>query len=151
MKLTIFNKETGFAGVEFAIILPVLLIIAFGIIDFGRLLFQYQTLTKTSRDGARYLAAVTRPPAYAGDAAYSNFVAQATNLTVCGSPVCGQALLPGLTASNVTVDYPSSGIAAVNQVRLTVSGYSTSFLTGVFSSTTKDLGTVSVTMRQVQQ
>ena len=44
--------------VEFALVLPVLLLVLFGIIEFGRLLFIYVTTTSASREAARYGTAV---------------------------------------------------------------------------------------------
>lgn len=40
--------------VEFALILPLLLLLIFGLIDTGRLLFQYSMVTNAAREGARY-------------------------------------------------------------------------------------------------
>jgi len=45
--------QKGVAAVEFAIILPVLMIIIFGIIEFGLLLYDKQVITNASREGAR--------------------------------------------------------------------------------------------------
>lgn len=43
--------------VEFALVLPVLLLIMFGIIEFGRLLLYYAVVTTSAREAARYGAA----------------------------------------------------------------------------------------------
>jgi len=43
----------GQALVEFALILPVLLLLIFGTIDAGRLVFTYNTVSNAARDGAR--------------------------------------------------------------------------------------------------
>lgn len=45
--------EQGNVAIEFALILPVLLLIVGGIIDFGRAYWFRQTLTWASREGAR--------------------------------------------------------------------------------------------------
>ncbi len=45
--------QKGVAAVEFAIILPVLMLIIFGIIEFGLLLYDKQVITNASREGAR--------------------------------------------------------------------------------------------------
>ncbi|WP_419661471.1 putative TadE family protein [Desulfosarcina variabilis str. Montpellier] len=47
------KKEDGGALVEFAILLPILLLILGGIIDFGALYYNKQVLTNASREGAR--------------------------------------------------------------------------------------------------
>jgi Flp pilus assembly protein TadG len=47
------RRETGGAAVEFAIILPLLILILFGTVEFGLLLYNKQVLTNASREGAR--------------------------------------------------------------------------------------------------
>ena len=47
------GDKTGVSAVEFAIILPLLLVIIFGIIEFGLVLFNKQVITNASREGAR--------------------------------------------------------------------------------------------------
>jgi Flp pilus assembly protein TadG len=50
--------QKGAAAVEFAIILPLLMTLVFGIIDIGALLYNKQVITNASREGAR--AAIAR-------------------------------------------------------------------------------------------
>jgi Flp pilus assembly protein TadG len=49
----IIFSEGGASAVEFAIVLPLLLLIVFGTIEFGILLFNKQVITNASREGAR--------------------------------------------------------------------------------------------------
>ena len=148
-----YRTQAGLAAIEFALILPVLLILGFSVFDFGRVLFQYDTLTKSTRDATRYLAAVVRPPAaaFATDADYTTAVNNARNLALCGTiAACGSStLVSGLTASNITINYPAS-VGNITYVRVLVSNYSTSYVTNVLG-VSKNLGTLSVTMRQIQQ
>ena len=53
-------SDRGAVAVEFALLLPILLLLAFGIIDFGRALNAQITLTQAAREGAR-LAALNQP------------------------------------------------------------------------------------------
>ena len=46
-------RDRGAAAVEFALLLPLLLLLVFGIIDFGRALNAQITLTQAAREGAR--------------------------------------------------------------------------------------------------
>jgi Flp pilus assembly protein TadG len=46
--------DNGATAVEFAIILPLLLVLIFGLIDFGRMGFVQISVTAASREGARY-------------------------------------------------------------------------------------------------
>ena len=52
--------DGGAAAVEFALMLPLLLLLLFGIIDFGRALNAQITITQAAREGAR-LAALNLP------------------------------------------------------------------------------------------
>jgi Flp pilus assembly protein TadG len=47
------GDKTGASAVEFAIVLPLLLVIICGIIEFGLVLFNKQVITNASREGAR--------------------------------------------------------------------------------------------------
>lgn len=55
--LKILSREKGTSAVEFAIILPILVMLVFGIIQFGLVFNNYIALTHAAREGAR-LAAV---------------------------------------------------------------------------------------------
>jgi len=48
------SGERGAIAVEFAIILPVLLLLVFGIVDFGHAWFMKHVLQTSCREGARY-------------------------------------------------------------------------------------------------
>ncbi len=50
------SREDGVAAVEFAIILPVLALILFGVLEFGRVWSQYQLFQGAAREGARCAA-----------------------------------------------------------------------------------------------
>src|SRR5215469_16732561 len=100
--------DRGAAVVEFALLLPALLLLLFGIIDFGRALNAQITLTQAAREGAR-LAALNQP----------NVVSRT------------QAAAVGLSPVSVTV--PSTCPAGAGQgVNATVvASYSFSFVTPV--------------------
>ena len=48
-----WRSQKGATAVEFAIILPILILLIFGIIEFGFLLFDKAIITNASREGAR--------------------------------------------------------------------------------------------------
>jgi hypothetical protein len=48
-----WTSDTGAELVEFAIVLPLLLLVLFGIVDFGMLFQRYQVVTNAAREGAR--------------------------------------------------------------------------------------------------
>jgi len=48
------ERERGQSLVEFAIILPVFLLILFAILDFGRAVYAYHVVANAAREGARF-------------------------------------------------------------------------------------------------
>jgi len=48
--------EDGAAAVEFALVLPILALLVFAIIDFGRIFFEQSTLSGAAREGVRLVA-----------------------------------------------------------------------------------------------
>jgi Flp pilus assembly protein TadG len=59
------RSEHGAVAVEFAILLPLLVVILFGIISVGIALFRVVNYTSAAREGARYAAVHCRPEATA--------------------------------------------------------------------------------------
>lgn len=95
------QKQKGVALVEFALILPFLLLLSVIAIDFGRAIWEYNTLTKSVRDAARYLSIQTP-----GDA---TAITRARNLMVYGNRSgTGTPLAMGLSLANVPP--PTSGV-----------------------------------------
>jgi Flp pilus assembly protein TadG len=47
-------SQSGQELVEFAIVLPILLLVAFGVLDLGRIFHSAITITNAAREGARY-------------------------------------------------------------------------------------------------
>lgn len=54
--LKIISDKSGQSMVEFALVLPILILLLMGIMDFGRLFAGYVELQNAARDGARYAA-----------------------------------------------------------------------------------------------
>ncbi len=52
-KMLNIRGQRGAAAIEFAIVLPVLVLLLFGTIEFGLLLYNQQVITNASREGAR--------------------------------------------------------------------------------------------------
>lgn len=141
--------------VEFAISIFVLVSIAFGITEFGRAIYQYNTLAKGVRDAARFLSTRDATDAAAKD--------QAKCLAVHGNPTCaGSPLVPGLTVAMVNVcdalacaaDHAAQGTNPVMHL-VTVSiggGGATPYtFSSVASFVVPDIpfGPIAVTMKQV--
>jgi hypothetical protein len=60
-KITKLRFEKAQTFVEFALVFPIVLLLTYGIIEFGRMVFIYASVTGAAREGARYGAA------YGGD------------------------------------------------------------------------------------
>src|SRR3954469_14916832 len=75
------SGDRGAVAVEFALVLPVLLLVIFGIIDFGRMLYAKITLAEAAHEGARAAALV-------GQSAGASQVAKSvTGLDTSAGPV----------------------------------------------------------------
>lgn len=97
------KKLRGMAAMELVIVLPVIILIALGVTELGRGLYQYNTLHKAVRDGARYLSDVAIGPL--GTVDISPYISDTQNLVVYGDVDGGSTpLLPGLSTSDVTVN-----------------------------------------------
>lgn len=128
------RTRRGIATVEFAICVPVLFFLMLATAELGRLLFQYNTLMKSVRDGARYAAA------HASDNNSTRIVSisaqvrnQTRNLVVTGNIAgTGTPVIPGLTVTNVTVNDAGNGF-----VRVVVNDY---FFTPVIGDTLPSFG-----------
>ena len=122
MKLRRIQKASkGQSLVEFAMVLPLLVILIFGIIDFGMGLRSYISLTNATREGARFAAVGNVAGAYPANCD------GATNTTVIGR-VCVAIDGLDLTAlDDVSVTYPD-GQAPGNSV-VVAAQYTYTFIT----------------------
>jgi Flp pilus assembly protein TadG len=73
------QSERGAVVVEFAIVLPLFLILVFGVIEFGMIMYYKAVITNASREGARLGVLYSIPPATAAqvDARVRGFLAPA--------------------------------------------------------------------------
>jgi len=100
--------EQGTQMIEFAFLLPILVLLFAGTVEMGRMFYTYTTLQKSTEVGARYLSATL----VQSDGTYpSANSATAKNLVVCGKVDCtGQAAIANnLTTTNVTITPPGTG------------------------------------------
>jgi len=105
----VLAEERGAALVEFALVLPMLLVVIVGIVDFGFVFQRYEVITNAAREGAR-LASL---PAYEQDDVKAHvraYVASGLSLSdtsavmpVSGSPEGVVVTYPALTISGVDV------------------------------------------------
>ena len=91
--------ERGAALVEFALALPLLLVVLAGIVDFGFVFQRYEVVTNAAREGAR-LATLPGYDATAVEFRVRNYVQQ-------GLAINTAALNTAMPNSNVTMTYPT--------------------------------------------
>jgi Flp pilus assembly protein TadG len=131
MKLMRYRNERGQAIVEFALVLPILMAILLGIIQFGIIFNNYITLTDATRAGARK-AAVSR---------FLNDNGASAKQAVIDS---AQGLDPAVLTPTVSVTAAPDWSMAGNQVTVTASyPYSINILgwtikAGNLTSTTRE-------------
>lgn len=104
------GSERGAVAVEFAIVLPVLLALVLGIMEFGRAYNTQISLTNAAREGVRVMA-ISNDPAAAKTAAKNAAV----------------SLSPALADSNISFSHASC--SPTQQVTVTIS-YALSTITG---------------------
>ena len=105
------NNERGAVAVEFAILLPLLLMLVLGTIEFGRAYNVQITLTNAARDGVRVMA-ITNVAADAKAAAKNAAASVSTSIPI----------------SDVTLSTPTCSTGS--QVTLTIK-YNLSTITGI--------------------
>jgi Flp pilus assembly protein TadG len=136
MMRRLFQDRTAAAGAEFALVIPLLLLLLLGIVDVGRWLWTYNRAEKAAEMGARF-AVVTSPITSALNTDYVGacspvltqgdpIPASCFSKITCTSSACTsgsidtnafnavvtrmQKLLPELAAANVSIEYNSSGL-----------------------------------------
>lgn len=109
-------RDRGAAAVEFALLLPVVLLIVFGIIDFGRALNAQITLTQAAREGAR-LDSLGQPNVVTRTQAAATGL---SGVTVTDSPPSGYACQQGDGQKNldakVTTSYPFTFVTPIGAI-----------------------------------
>lgn len=110
------HSMRGVALVEFALVLPALLIFSIVTAELGRAVYRYNCTAKVVRDAVRYLS-MQQPGTH---------VTESRNLIVYGNPQgAGSPLDPALTAAQVPAPtWQTAGSAPlINTVTVRVSGY----------------------------
>jgi len=125
------SNERGQAVIELALTLPLLLIVVFGIIDFGFMFQRYEAVTNAAREGARLgvlVPAVATPGMYTAANAQDRALAYLDASGLKGSPpgathtcITGTVVPDTRCALMTTSTVPVTGSAlTVDQVTMTV-------------------------------
>lgn len=92
------NGESGAALVEMSVVIPIVLAIGLGVIEFANYFYSYQLLQSGVRDAARFAASQTYP-------ASSTQITAIKNLAVTGRPTGGNPRVLWWSVDDVSVDY----------------------------------------------
>lgn len=107
------RNEKGGTLAELAILIPFLIMLAASVSELGRLFQTYSTLSKSTRNAARYLSGKPYDPEH---------IDFTRNMALCGKTACtgGDELVSGLELANVVVEAegPPSGTPITVTVRI---------------------------------
>lgn len=96
---------------------PILLVLFAAVAEFGRYFYEYTTVAKAARVGARYLASKSVTSSV-------DYEAIAKNIVVYGNEAgTGSPVLTGLTTGNVLVTYQGGTTGVPNTVTVSITGY----------------------------
>jgi Flp pilus assembly protein TadG len=104
-RLAPFGSQRGAAAVEFAIVLPILVVVLFAIIAFGIALSSTQAYVNAAREGARYAAVHCRPEA---TQCTPSLIATRVTQTANGNPIG-----PGSPTANVDCSLSPGALVTV--------------------------------------
>lgn len=140
-----WTSRRGSQIIEMAFVLPLLLILVFGIIDFSIALYDKAVVTNASREGAR-AGIVYRYPKVDGSALQTLVTTAVTNYCSTYLITFGAAASPVVTVSNLTCS--STTGCAGQTLTVTVSyAYGFSVIPGLIPSLTNPTLTATTVMR----
>lgn len=96
-------KQKGSATVEFAMLLPLLLLLVFTVSEFGVMFYRLNALTKSVDIAARYLSDVSYNKTNT-----ATDKTNAQNLAVYGTITAGTAILSDFTPANIAITNPDA-------------------------------------------
>ncbi|TFH08006.1 MAG: pilus assembly protein [Nitrosomonadales bacterium] len=114
------KKARGAVAVEMALLMIPLIVMGFGAAEFGRAIYEYNTLTKSVRDGVRHVSQSSPT---------DTLKAEAIRLTVYGTTNASlQPLLPNLNEGMVVITEANDTTTGINMVTVTITGYTFNFV-----------------------
>jgi Flp pilus assembly protein TadG len=138
------SNQRGQAVIELALTLPLLLLVVFGIIDFGFMFQRYESVTNAAREGARIGILADYTAAEAQNRALSYLSASGLNgpIRACGGAILKDSRCAQMTTQTVTVA-GSTPAKTVDQVTVIVEyDHEHSFVGPIMSLFGTGLGTI---------
>ncbi|TBW54341.1 pilus assembly protein [Marinobacter halodurans] len=103
------QKQHGIAMLEFMVAAPLLIVVTLAVTEMAWAFHQYHTMTRATRDGARYMASSALIGSVGIIYLDSTLVQETGNLVVFGNVGgTGSPLLPDWSAAEVTVTSPDA-------------------------------------------
>lgn len=97
------SRQKGLAAVEATIVFPIMLLLLLAIGEFGRVLYQYNTLSKAVRASARTVSVSPGDNFVLDD----DMMARTRNMILYGQETVGSTtVLPGLSAGDISFSGP---------------------------------------------
>ncbi|AQW30472.1 TadE/TadG family type IV pilus assembly protein [Ralstonia syzygii subsp. celebesensis] len=121
------HKMRGAAGVEFALVFPILLLVVFGIVEFGAAWYDKSVITNASREAAR------------SGVVFSSPVPTSTKIQSVATNYCQNKLVTFGAAANCTVSPVTTCSATGNPLTVTVSYTFTGLVLGKLAPFTGSL------------
>jgi len=124
------RTDKGQSLVEMALVCMIFFFLLFGILEFGRALYYYNTIVQNTRAAARWAVVNVLDNSDAAD------ITTTQNIVLYGGPIAsGTPVLPGLTAAmvnvsvaNLEVDTSTPPKPISQKISVSVSGYPFRFL-----------------------
>ena len=117
------GRDRGAAAVEFALILPLLVVLVFGITEFGRAYFVQTTLSGAARDGVRVMALQNNQVAARASVKSAASDLDLTDAQIAVTPTtCAVSGLGAATTATVTVTYPLQFVTGIFGTSVTLTG-----------------------------
>ena len=122
----LLRSERGTQLVELALVLPILMALFAATAEFGRYFYNYSTVAKATRAGARYLTTTPVRTVSAGEGVNTAEDAKVKRLVVYGDANASDGskpLLPGLAVSHVDIDRQGGTVTVPDTVTVRIVGY----------------------------
>lgn len=106
-----FRSDSGAAAVEFALVVPILITLVLGIVEFGRAYNVQNAVSAAAREGARVMAikkdATAARAAAKGGGVFSPAIADAEIcISISDAPGCSATTCPSGSTVTLTISYP---------------------------------------------
>src|SRR3954466_2892448 len=116
------RNERGAAAVEFALVVPMLVLLLFGVVEFGRAYFVQTTVSGAAREGVRVMALQNNATAARAAAVSAASTLGVTSAQVTVSPASCVSTPDAAVSATVTVTYPMTYVTGLFGSSITLTG-----------------------------